>query len=834
MDFPVCPACGQSVIDDDAVDCPFCGASMKAKPGSKPASAAAKPAAAAAKSAAGKPAPGKPTLPGDDFPFEAELTAGKSAIPAMPNPSKQRTLQVICPMCDTAGYVPPTAAGQDVRCANPKCVMPVFTVPAPKKVEEAPPPPPPPKSNNLLFVGIGTVVVVLAIGAGAYVVFTQPSSPTVAPKAKSELSEEDKQMMAEMMGGTKKPNPKMAPNSNPSANQTKKEAAKDPGTPAAESKIDAETLIKTALAQMNEACQQREKQRSKPYCRQLTAEANAVTGRLQQAQEDLDQLLKVGAEVTYYRVMPLLELFWVDFATGNKKSSAERLNLAVTELPKIPKFGRTRLEITGRLAAAMVAAGQTAEALKLLNDFHADDSDAQLAARLQIASDGRVAQLSNSFSVLPWKHPQAVAATASLITRGQHDAAAKWASAQTNEDAKAECLAYWAENYAYHKAESGTADADGKIEAAVNSLPPVLAARVWARAGCGRWQAKDQAGFAAAIKLAQGKLAEVAAPAEIKMPAFKLTESFNLPDADPLLQAATAACEITYLQAQSAATRSDAEKSLDVAMSYVDAMSPTFAAAREQQLAMQKLGIKGLRDKIKTELKKRTDDEASRAANNFKRKIDEIVKASEQRFDLETLILSRLRGAGVGLDTKVWIIVNARTMADDVEYRDNFMATSLPGELVEGLKGNVEAQAILAAWQAQFKGDAPPRPPAMVFNELLQKDVAAAVDFVQTVDTKFNLREEILLQASSRLPAENKLSIAFQFIGRLDDIVIREDCYLLSAAQGARKGQADLVSKQVGLVVFPTEKVAICRGLIAGLQASDRQKNDGSAVAIDH
>src|SRR5258708_20177828 len=29
MDLPTCPACKQSVLDDDAVECPFCGAPMK-------------------------------------------------------------------------------------------------------------------------------------------------------------------------------------------------------------------------------------------------------------------------------------------------------------------------------------------------------------------------------------------------------------------------------------------------------------------------------------------------------------------------------------------------------------------------------------------------------------------------------------------------------------------------------------------------------------------------------------------------------------------------------------------------------------------------------------
>ena len=28
MDLPSCPGCNQSVLDDDATHCPFCGASM--------------------------------------------------------------------------------------------------------------------------------------------------------------------------------------------------------------------------------------------------------------------------------------------------------------------------------------------------------------------------------------------------------------------------------------------------------------------------------------------------------------------------------------------------------------------------------------------------------------------------------------------------------------------------------------------------------------------------------------------------------------------------------------------------------------------------------------
>ena len=183
MDFPVCPSCHQSVIDDDVEDCPFCGSSMKAKPGSKPAAkpAASKPAVAAGAKTpapASKPAAAVPAKPGvgakpgaakpgpaDDFPFDADLPGAKTAIQAMPNPSKGRSLQVVCPMCETAGYVPPTAVGKDVKCANAQCMVPIFKAPA--ATVEAPPPPPAPKKSNLLLVGGITAAVMVVCGVAA-------------------------------------------------------------------------------------------------------------------------------------------------------------------------------------------------------------------------------------------------------------------------------------------------------------------------------------------------------------------------------------------------------------------------------------------------------------------------------------------------------------------------------------------------------------------------------------------------------------------------------------------------------------------------------------------
>jgi len=61
MDLPTCPACKQSVLDDDAVDCPFCGAPMKGGPA--PARSSAPPKSASPRAASTKAAAPKTAAP---------------------------------------------------------------------------------------------------------------------------------------------------------------------------------------------------------------------------------------------------------------------------------------------------------------------------------------------------------------------------------------------------------------------------------------------------------------------------------------------------------------------------------------------------------------------------------------------------------------------------------------------------------------------------------------------------------------------------------------------------------------------------------------------------
>ena len=55
-----------------------------------------------------------------------------------PKAGKGRTIEVKCPMCDTAGFITDKQAGRDVKCCNPECMMPVFKTPPLARQDEGP------------------------------------------------------------------------------------------------------------------------------------------------------------------------------------------------------------------------------------------------------------------------------------------------------------------------------------------------------------------------------------------------------------------------------------------------------------------------------------------------------------------------------------------------------------------------------------------------------------------------------------------------------------------------------------------------------------------------
>lgn len=823
MDFPVCPSCGQSVIDDDVEDCPFCGSSMKAKPGSKPAAAKATPAKAAPKPAGAAtrtpepatkaPVPAKPGArpgPADDFPFEAEIPGAKTAIQAMPSQSKGRTLQVICPMCETPGYVPPTAVGKEVRCANTKCMVPIFKAPAPKS--EAPPPPPP-KKSNLMMVGGMTLLVVGIAGGIVFYVMSQPTNKT--PQKGGGLSEEALAEMAAMKANQKPADvlPGASGRDKPlpttlGGDDTKKTA--NPKTPV--------EFIAAALKQLNASCLTGEpRQRSKPYCRQLAADACFRSGDSKSANEHLAQLVIVGSTVPYYRIDPSLQMFWSAWSAGDKANAGKILDGALSDTQRLPKVGRTQLEIASRLAAALAATGRTKEALELLEIHQSPLLEGQLSARVQLASDGRTSRLTMSHSVLPWTKPQAVAATASLVIHGQPAAGRAWAEAQTPEDAKVECLAMWAETLAAHP-KAGT-DTTAEITDAAKGLNPAQAARVWARTACGRFVAGDQTGAAVALKTAQDLIGTVAAPQEPVMPDIKPAVSYKLPAATPLVQQATAAAEIAYAHSLWPDHLPQAEQALELALTFARGLAPASPAVAARVEHADQAGSSGLREILKKEFGLKKDDEADQRVKTYRKVLNELENASERRQDLQEKILSRL--VHVGLKEKVWAVVSNRSAEANPSRRDDFLNTSLIGELLDAFKGTETEKSIQGAI-----GNTTPQQTdfAFVRDLLKQKDVAQAGHFVSRLNSNSGHRDDVALTLATYTATTDNGELALSFIVKLEDMVLREEAYRLVGALLTQRGKSEAVWNQVNAVLQATEKASLCHGLVVGLKAGPPSK----------
>ncbi|HAA52396.1 MAG TPA: hypothetical protein DCE43_21955, partial [Planctomycetaceae bacterium] len=89
-------------------------------------------------------------------------------ISAAPKPTKKRPWRIHCPMCDSPGFIPRKAAGHEIKCANPDCLVPIFTAPeAPvtQPASETQPEDTPPARNRAMVV---VVIVVLLAGGGAW------------------------------------------------------------------------------------------------------------------------------------------------------------------------------------------------------------------------------------------------------------------------------------------------------------------------------------------------------------------------------------------------------------------------------------------------------------------------------------------------------------------------------------------------------------------------------------------------------------------------------------------------------------------------------------------
>lgn len=707
--LPTCPACKQSVLDDDATECPFCGANMKTgKGGGAAKPPAAKPVAPAAKSSATPPpaskAPpskstSKPTSrksslddddddpfaerDDDDDPFAAAMkqdaAAKAKAIAVSPKKTKTHVEELKCPMCDTVGFVPENVGGKDVKCSNPKCPVPVFM--APKKFGAPAPIAPPPKKAKperegpsrkpLIFAIIGGVALVAAVGL-AVLFWPEPVAPPetdFAALAKKAAEERAAQGL-----------PPVDVAAADKVDQQKKDKDTKEGDAGAAKAVAA--LDTAHLLGLMEHHSLEETGANKKYCRQRVAIGYATVNDIKKMREQLDKLDKFDASLPHFKIPALLTLGWQQLAAGNKVEAAKTADEALAASSKIGRGSRDTQESVIDLAAFLVATAKLADAHKLLEEHFVADASTPLVVRLAYVrhrqdfdfDQGTPGKITN-----PQADWGAVGVTLILASEGLWNDAQLWAEANPDVEARTDCILAWAD--ARLRAAIAKKEAvDPNVEGIAAKLSPAGKVLLMARLALTQATAGNTGEAERLLTAARDGLKALPIPPAARYEGFKAALEWKALDPVPLRQTILAATAIGVAQAK-LKKLDEAWLTMVDALQYARAMAPSPASVARMKAQAEDLGTQGLREKLRAELQLNNQDEAIRRARDLKNKLDSTEQLAVARFKLQDAVLKA--SVAVGLGIPVWKEAVSLSQRQDPQELEPYLAGTLPAHLIE-------------------------------------------------------------------------------------------------------------------------------------------------------
>lgn len=481
MDFRICPACKQSVLDDDAQDCPFCGASMSGKPSAatpvKPtASATAVKKEADAKVTTAKKTAPKKSEPEDDpdaDPFDIKSEVKKKMFLVRVKAVPGCRFQVKCPMCGTEGYIPEKQGGKDVKCRNSTCMVPVFTAPMPEKevVEEEPKG----LSANTIVGIVVACVLAIGVGTGYYIINSGektdlPQGGTDEPVVNSENKDD---------GPGKKNDVSPLENGVKPKNQVAKITLDEMKAEFFEG--DSPLVIRVA---------QDRKNRRKLESRQIAAVTFALMADEKRMREQINSLDRVakssGVSSDYMAVRPLTSLAW---AYLNKQKNSEGKKIfeeALAASKSLPESGDSATISTAvQLAALATILGDLDAARQLVGRYESTDPQTRDATKLVTVTTNQMFdyELESKLAGTGQREFPVASAVARVLASQKNYAAAKsWAESAKSQEEKSECQASVAMEIALQTASQNQLDWKSEIDSAVKTESATVRGFVFASA----------------------------------------------------------------------------------------------------------------------------------------------------------------------------------------------------------------------------------------------------------------------------------------------------------------------------------------------------------------
>ena len=697
--LPTCPACKQSVLDDDATECPFCGANMKtgkgggsaqppvrkpSAPTAKPSSTPPPPSQPASSKPAGKPA-GKPVsrksmLDDDDDPFASgdddedpfaaatkrDAASKAKAIAVSPRKTKTHIEELKCPMCDTVGFVPENVSGKDVKCSNPKCPVPVFM--APKKFGAPAPiaaPPPKPKREGpskkpLIFAMAGGVAFVAIVGLAVLFWPDPTNTPFDQPKF-----------------------PVLPNQSTVSVGSGQSPQLGDPqqaDVPTVRTKVPA-LDVENVLALMEHHSLE-EALVNKKYCRLRTANGYATVNDAAKMHEQFTALDQVDHTLPHFKIPALLTLGWQQLASGNQVEAAKTADEALLATAKIGKGSRDTQEEVIDLAAFLVATAKLDAAHHLLAEHFVQDASTPLVVNLAYARHRRDFDFDQE---IPGQtaNPQCdwgdVGVTLILCSEGLWNDAQLWAEGNPDVEARTDCVLAWADAR-LRDALAKQQAADPIVEGIAEKLSPGGKVQLLARLALTQATAGHSAEAERLVAAAGAVLKTIPVTPAARYEGFKAALEWKTPDTVALRQTVLGAAAIGTSQAR-LKKMEDAWNSVVAALQYARAMAPSPASVVSMRTEADAFGPQGLREKLRTELKLTSQDEAIRKARELKNKLDTAEQLGVARFKLQETVMQAAVAAGLGV--QVWKEALSLSQRNDPHELEPYLSGTLPVYLIQ-------------------------------------------------------------------------------------------------------------------------------------------------------
>ena len=512
---------------------------VKQRPGAKPvAPPPAAPGAAPKPAAPARPVggvSGPKTKVDEDDPFGIGGTAAtQTAIQAVAKPDKTRLHKVTCPMCEQVGFVPKSAVGKSVRCANEKCMVPIFKATesgekpterkptrlsdeaaAAKKAAETSAPA---KRNPIVIYAI-VGGVLLALTAGLLTVLNRKpdesklSAP--APYVPSDGTETEEETALRLAAEAEAAAKALA-------------AMPDP-----KSEV-------TAMAKQMIALARQPNLRDKAWARRMTADLFLQIGDATLAAQELKQLVTIDRNRAFYRIEPHVTQFWKHLAAGDEGQATSELELALAEERGIPKIGRAGTEAALSLASALVVQGKVTEAKSLVASRRLDTTiTANRDTMASVAwfwitdhSRQNVDSIPPATDVMMWSDPLNTAVACDLALHQRWTEAIAWGVSGKNPGVIAESLSEIATIAGAAKASPAILD---QIVKAIPPAHPVVAVRVDAALAAAT---KNKTLLEAAI----AAMSQLSAAVAVKTPTTQeITENYGSERSAELLRATAVA-----------------------------------------------------------------------------------------------------------------------------------------------------------------------------------------------------------------------------------------------------------------------------------------------------